>query len=150
VHRDVHVSEPAASSLELPATAQTVSVARRHVRLQLAAWDLETLTDTVVLLTSEVVTNMLIHTGGDGRLELTREGDGVRVTIIDTSPVLPSQRRHSTTATTGRGCRLLQDLSDAWGAEPRGAGKAVWFTASAGRDPWAELDAHALLSEADL
>lgn len=70
-----------APSLELPATAQTVSLARRHVRQQLMVWGLEGLIDTVVLLTSELTTNVLIHTGADGQSEMLREGDGVRVTI---------------------------------------------------------------------
>ncbi len=139
-----------AAVLPLPASAQTVSLARRHVRQQLAAWQLEELVDTVVLLTSELVTNVLIHTAGDGQLEIARRGGGVVVTVVDGSPVLPAQRRRSTTATTGRGCRLLQDLSDDWGVEPRGAGKAVWFTATTGHDPWAEIDVAALLDAAEL
>jgi anti-sigma regulatory factor (Ser/Thr protein kinase) len=146
--REVNASR-AAATLHLPARAQTVALARRHVREQLSAWDLDALVDAVVLLTSEVVTNMIIHSGGDGHLEMQRHGAGVRVTIIDTSPVMPTQRRHSTTATTGRGCQLLQDLSDDWGSETHGTGKAVWFIATAGHDPWAGVDAGSLLAEAD-
>ena len=81
---------------------------------------------------------------------MLREGDGVRITIVDSSPVLPTQRRQSMTATTGRGCRLLEDLSDDWGTERRGAGKAVWFTASVGHDPWARFHADSLFDGVDL
>jgi anti-sigma regulatory factor (Ser/Thr protein kinase) len=144
------VEGEAAPLLALPAAAQTASMARRHVLRQLTAWDLDSLSDTVLLLTSELVTNVLIHTGADGHLEMQRVGAGVRITIVDSSPVLPAQRRHSTSATTGRGCQLLQNLSHDWGAEQRGSGKAVWFTAMPGHDPWADFDTDALLSEADL
>ena len=34
---------------------------------------------------------------------------------------------HSTTATTGRGLRILDDLAVRWGTRPTDAGKVVWF-----------------------
>lgn len=120
------------------------------MRELLSAWSLDDVSDAVVLLTSELVTNVLLHTADGGQLLVQREGGGVRVTVIDMSPVLPAQRRYSSTATTGRGCRLMNDLADEWGAEPQGSGKAVWFVISGAEDPWAAFDADALLADADL
>ena len=126
--------------LELPASARAPGLARAHVRRLLEQWGLGRLGDEVLLLTSEVVTNVLVHTGTAAQLRVERVGAGVRVTVYDGSPVLPAVRRRSVSATTGRGCRLLSDLADSWTAEPHEGGKAVSFVVSGERDPWSEAD----------
>lgn len=133
------------SQVDLPAETRSAGRARAHVRETLTAWGLDAFTDTVVLLVSELVTNALLHASSGCDLRLEREGTGVRVTVSDRSPVLPSQRRRSSSATTGRGCQLLEDLADSWGAEPRDGGKDVWFVVSGDRDPWLAWGADALL-----
>lgn len=122
----------------LPADGRAASVARGLVRRRLHDWNLDDLLDTAVLLTSEVVTNVILHTASAPGLGLVRDGAGVRVTVVDGSPIPPRCRSHSATATTGRGMQMLQDLADAWGWAPVGAGKAVWFSLSGGHDPWAD------------
>lgn len=104
------------------------AAARALVRQRLRDWDLEHLQDAAVLLTSELVTNVLLHTTGLPTLAVDRIPHGVRVSVADTSPVLPAPRRHSTEATTGRGVHLLEQLADDWGCQRRPGGKAVWFT----------------------
>ena len=129
----------------LPAEPRAAGAARAVVRDRLRAWDLEDLLDTVVLLTSELVTNVLVHTASAPALAVARTGEGVRVEVSDTSPVPPARRRHSPSATTGRGVKLLEDLADDWGCEVTGDGKVVWFTVTGLRDPWAAFSADALL-----
>lgn len=138
------------SAYALPAEASAAGAARAHVRDWLTRTGLAELDDVVVLLASEVVTNAVLHAGSASSLLVERWGTGVRVTVTDASPVLPARRRRSGTATTGRGCQLLADLSDSWGAEPDGVGKRVWFVVSGARDPWAGIDADTLLEEAEL
>jgi len=121
----------------LPAAARSVPEARRCVMQTLAAWGLDGLTETAVLLTSELVTNSVLHARTDVVVTVTREPDGARVAVTDGSPLPPALRHHSSTATTGRGIRLLDQLADSWHAEPSGAGKTVWFSLSRSRDPWA-------------
>lgn len=128
------------SALPLTSDPRSAGLARRHVRSVLQDWSLGALVDTVELLTSELVTNVLLHAPGGGQLWVERHGDGVRVTVADSSPLLPSQRRHSTTATTGRGCALVEELADEWGVEPRASGKAVWFVVHPSREPSAPVD----------
>lgn len=122
----------------LAADGRAAGQARRLVRQCLGAWGVPELEDTAVLLTSELVTNVLLHTSSAPRLSMTRAGAGVRVTIWDDSPVIPRQRRHTCEATTGRGVRLLAQLADDWGweREPNG-GKSVWFVLTGAGDPWA-------------
>jgi anti-sigma regulatory factor (Ser/Thr protein kinase) len=127
--------------VSLPADGRAAGLARRVVRTRLQSWDLPDLLDTAVLLTSEVVTNVIVHTASAPALELARDGAGVRVTVLDGSPVPPRLRWHSATATTGRGVHMLQDLADDWGWNPVGDGKAVWFVLRGGPDPWADLHA---------
>jgi anti-sigma regulatory factor (Ser/Thr protein kinase) len=125
----------------LPADGRAAGMARRLVRGQLTEWQLDGLIGTAVLLTSEVVTNAILHTASAPSLGLARNGTGVRVTVVDGSAVPPRRQWHSATATTGRGLQMLDELADEWGWNPTGAGKAVWFRLS--DDPDSLPDAHA-------
>ncbi|MBW3640082.1 MAG: ATP-binding protein [Actinobacteria bacterium] len=116
-----------AEILSLPPRLEAATQARRHVRQQLVAWELDDLVDPVVLLTSEVVTNALLHAGTVITVAVRRDGQGVRVEVGDGSGAQPVQRRRSTTATTGRGVQLLESVSDGWGSTAVGEGKLVWF-----------------------
>ena len=129
--------------VSLPADGRAAGLARRVVRERLQSWHLEDLLDAAVLLTSEVVANVIVHTNSAPALGLSRDGAGVRVTVVDESPVPPLRRRHSSTATTGRGLQLLQDLADDWGWDRVRSGKAVWFVLRGGHDPWADGHHHA-------
>jgi anti-sigma regulatory factor (Ser/Thr protein kinase) len=123
--------------LQLPTDPSAGRLARGFVLSLLGTWGLEELCDTVVLLTSEVVTNAVLHAASPLALQVTRLDDGVRVAISDGSRSQPARRRHSQQATTGRGLRLLDDLSDEWGSDANAGGKTVWFTATTAADPWA-------------
>lgn len=119
------------TELVLRAAPQAAATARAVVREQLRAWGLEHLQDPVLLLTSELVTNVVLHTTDLPALSVTRTAHGVRVSVADGSSKAPARRHASTAATTGRGVHLLDTLSDDWGWHwrPEG-GKAVWFTVS--------------------
>jgi anti-sigma regulatory factor (Ser/Thr protein kinase) len=92
---------------------------------------------TVELLTSELVTNALVHGGGPitVRVDLREEpipGDGshdtVRIEVGDTSPVQPEVKQVEADEESGRGMLLVDALAPRWGVKSRpGPGKAVWF-----------------------
>ena len=94
------------------------------------------------LLTSEVVTNALVHAGAPIHITARAVGAGVRVEVADGSPHSPIVRHYGELAGTGRGLRLL-DLLARWGVQETLTGKAVWFelgetrssSAAAGRVP---------------
>ena len=123
-------------ALELEPRLDTSAVARRHVLSRLLAWGLDDLVDPVLLLTSELVTNALLHSGTTLGLSVQRDGVGVLVEVTDGSSVPPAKRRLSATAVTGRGVRLLDLVSDSWGWTPTDTGKRVWFRVRAGAE-WA-------------
>ena len=128
------------ASWALPPVARSVVEARRHVRATLEEWHLDGLSDAAQLLTSEVVTNSLLHARSPIRLTIEHTENGVRVAVTDASTVVPTMRPRSNSATTGRGLVLLSRLADAWDAEASDGGKTVWFTLSTDRDPWLDAD----------
>ena len=87
----------------------------------------EDLVETAVLLVSEVVTNALLHAGTTIHVSLFLDATGLRAEISDGSTHLPVRRRYATTAGTGRGLRMLEQMVDDWGVTRRGRGKTVWF-----------------------
>jgi anti-sigma regulatory factor (Ser/Thr protein kinase) len=125
------------SQLRLPPTTDSVPVARRHAREQLR--DSSADVDTVVLLVSEVVTNAVLHARSDVFLSVDDRGETARVEVRDSSPVPPRLNRFAVESATGRGLRLLDQLSLRWGADQatEGLGKTVWFeVGSPGEAAW--------------
>lgn len=103
---------------------------RRLLRDNLRQWGVPALADTAELLTTELVTNALRHTGGGAELTATLSPgprNRLRIEVSDAVARRPAVRVAHEQATSGRGLLLVQALSDAWGVQPRGAGKVVWF-----------------------
>ncbi|MFI2761080.1 SpoIIE family protein phosphatase [Streptomyces echinatus] len=122
-----------------------IAEARRHLRELLHDWTSPDQVDSAVLLVSEMVTNVLVHTDADALLlaEVTgaRTGRRLRVEVFDAGDDLPHKRRPGELASSGRGVMLIELLADAWGVDPRGEGKSIWFElcepADAPGDAWA-------------
>ncbi|MFJ6386662.1 SpoIIE family protein phosphatase [Streptomyces sp. NPDC091972] len=102
--------------------------ARRFTRRTLRAWGVpEDAMDTALLVVSELVTNALVHTGGQVRLDLTLIGRRLRVSVADASPRTPAKPTSiGWEATGGRGILLVEAVSAAWGSVPVSGGKQVW------------------------
>jgi PAS domain S-box-containing protein len=135
----------------LPPDPPSVAEARRLVASALSEADCAHVIDTVLLLTSEVVTNAVLHAGTELELRVEVDDHIVHVEVLDRSPVLPAPRDYGEEASTGRGLGLVAMLACDHGAERRGAGKAVWFevrTDDAAAPP--ELDPEALLEAWDV
>ncbi len=115
--------------VDLPGEPASVRAARRLVVRAVRDWSLPHLDDAAALLTSELVTNAVLHARTDLSIEVARHDGVVRVTVRDGSPEQPRRRRHGVSAGTGRGLGLLATLATAWGSEPSGPPhrKAVWF-----------------------
>jgi anti-sigma regulatory factor (Ser/Thr protein kinase) len=80
-----------------------------------------------VLLTSELVTNVVAHARSSCHLGVELFPDVVRVSVSDQDD-RPLQRRHtSDDAESGRGLALVEMLSSNWGVIARERGKTVWF-----------------------
>lgn len=81
----------------------------------------------LLLCVSEVVTNAVLHARSAPTMTVRRDDDLLTVEVADDDPTQPVRRAHSTTATTGRGLRILDDLTVRWGTRPTASGKVVWF-----------------------
>jgi hypothetical protein len=85
-------------------------------------------TATAQLLLSELVTNVVMHAGTDMSIDARFVSPNVvRCEVQDDHPTLPTMKRHSVDAPTGRGLRLLASGAQRWGVEPLEDGKRVWF-----------------------
>ena len=113
-------------TIDLPAHPSSVALARHLVRDVVSDSGSPELSGDAELLTSEVVTNALVHAGAPIRITARVVGSGVRVEVADGSPHSPIVREYGELAGTGRGLRLL-DLLARWGVEETASGKAVWF-----------------------
>ena len=102
--------------------------ARHALRELLHTWGKPGRSDIAELLTSELVTNALLHTDDDAVLTATVGPEGLHVEVRDFVDRLPEpEAPHADDGTNGRGLLLVQALADAWGVRPHGIGKAVWF-----------------------
>jgi anti-sigma regulatory factor (Ser/Thr protein kinase) len=80
------------------------------------------------LLTSELVTNALVHTDREAVLTATIWPRGLRVEVRDFTGRRPRLCvPDADDGTHGRGLMLVQSLADAWGVRAHGVGKSVWF-----------------------
>ncbi|MEU9149027.1 SpoIIE family protein phosphatase [Streptomyces sp. NPDC048417] len=110
---------------------ERIAEARQHLRELLHDWGSPDQVDSAVLLVSEMLTNVLVHTDADALLlaEVCGQAPGrrLRVEVTDVGDDLPHKRRPGELASSGRGLVLIELLAEAWGVEPRGEGKSIWF-----------------------
>ncbi len=112
---------------------RSVATARGFVRDTLQGWGLADIVDDAVVLTSELVTNAVVHAGTAAEVLCLRDEDGVRIEIIDRYPEreLPLQEHNpqpvSPDREGGRGLLLCSALATRWGVDYTAADKRVWF-----------------------
>ncbi len=137
------------AKISLDAEGASPAVARRFVVSQLERWELSQLSEVAALLTSELVTNAIVHTNQDSPVALAvAVTDGsLEVTVSDHEPV-PEAGLHANvgalngtraTAERGRGLAIVEKLADEWGTTAIRGGKLVWFRL--GTAHWSYLSA---------
>lgn len=114
------------------ADLRAVPESRRALRELLRPWGRPEQSEIAELLTSELVTNALVHTDREAVLTATVGPRGLRVEVRDFAaceprPCVPD----ADDGTHGRGLVLVESLADAWGVRAHGVGKAVWFALGA-------------------
>ncbi|WP_335933324.1 SpoIIE family protein phosphatase [Streptomyces sp. PTD5-9] len=112
---------------------RSVATARAFVRDTLQGWGYTDVVDDAVVLTSELVTNAVVHAGTTADVLCLRTEDGVRIEVSDHYPEreVPLQRPGPGFAgpdrENGRGLLLCASLASRWGVEYSPAHKHVWF-----------------------
>jgi anti-sigma regulatory factor (Ser/Thr protein kinase) len=110
----------------------TPAAARRFVRTALESVESDpVMIETAELLTDELVTNAIVHTGSKSYLFIRASRSAVRIEITDPDDRLPSMSAPDADALGGRGLVIVNGLASAWGAERAAdGGKTVWFELS--------------------
>ena len=114
------------ASLDLPPDAASVSVARIWVRVILDDWHAADVSDEAVLLTSELVSNVVLHARTSMTVTLEHADGRLRVSVTDTSMLPLAPREPGMYGPSGRGLRLLGEVSAHWGVDVLPEGKRVW------------------------
>jgi anti-sigma regulatory factor (Ser/Thr protein kinase) len=113
-----------------PNHAASVALARRFTHEALDDVDLA-VSEEVVLMVSELVSNSVRHAASDFTVAVDRRGDEITVNVTDGGSGRPALRAPALTDQSGRGLRIVQAFADSWGVtDSDGAGKTVWFRVS--------------------
>ena len=119
----VHAFEP---------TVEAPSAVRQFLRETLATWKLDGFGEVTELLTSELVTNVVLHVGQPMTVRAIRERpDLFRIEVTDPSEVAPELQHAAPSDERGRGIAIVAAMADDWGTRFTDGGKTVWFTIDA-------------------
>ena len=112
----------------LPGEVTTPATARRFVRAALESVEAGPgLIETAELLTTELITNAIVHVGCKTELLIRATSAAVRVEVSDPDDHLPSLTPPDPDALRGRGLLIVNGLASDWGVERTASGKTVWF-----------------------
>ena len=125
--RSDDAAAPHQISVELANTAKSVPLARSVVIDFLRRNGRDNAVDVASLLTSELVTNAVVHGATTVGLLATLSSHRLRVEASDRSVKPPVVRRASAGDTDGRGLVVVASLATDWGYEVNPTGKSVWF-----------------------
>jgi anti-sigma regulatory factor (Ser/Thr protein kinase) len=121
------LGEAAEMRLELSHHPSSAGMARRAVGLALTKWGCESIADDVLLVTSELVTNAIVHTAQCFTLTLRLTPSALRVEVGDADKNRPTLRAAELAADGGRGMFLVASCSSAWSSyRTHDGGKVVY------------------------
>jgi anti-sigma regulatory factor (Ser/Thr protein kinase) len=127
------------ASRQLGRTTAVVAEARAFVVDALNRWELEPLAADAELLTSELVTNSVLHARSEVTLSVAVAEGSAEIGVTDTSPDLPRPDwSEDWAAESGRGLRLVDSVAREWGVAHLPQGKQVWFRLDVGSQ-WPHL-----------
>jgi anti-sigma regulatory factor (Ser/Thr protein kinase) len=115
---------------KFPCAAASAGAARRFVRSACAGLVNDEVVEIAVLLTSELVTNSVVHGRSAVTVAVSAPNGVLRVAVTDNNSQRPTLEPAEQIGERGRGMALVDAISTAWGVTPVGEGKTVWFTLS--------------------
>ncbi|MFF0228622.1 ATP-binding protein [Streptomyces sp. NPDC004629] len=115
-----------------PADAHYVGVLRRIAAARIRYCGLGALTDEVMLLVSELVTNAVLHSGAKriGLVMAVRDGF-LEIAVVDGMPGVATLKEADEDAESGRGLALVETVVKEHGG--------TWGTSDAGAKTWCRL-----------
>jgi anti-sigma regulatory factor (Ser/Thr protein kinase) len=122
--------------MRMAARPAAVPRSRAIVRGLLRDWQLETMTDEVTLLLSELMTNAVQASHNGARRDQARRpfivatvrltATAVLLEVWDANPAPPVVQDVDLTSDCGRGLLMIECMSSTWGHHPHDGGKVVW------------------------
>ena len=117
-------------SVQLTLDLAAPRAARRLLLLLLTQWGVDDpdVHDGASIVVSELITNVLVHCddGGPATLDIELHETRLVLSVLDGSPVVPTQRTPDDEAESGRGLGIISQIASGWGIEPRPTGKRVY------------------------
>jgi anti-sigma regulatory factor (Ser/Thr protein kinase) len=86
----------------------------------------DAVSESLVLVTSELVSNAIRFADSAVTITLTRHGPSIRVEVADDGGGTPRVGHPGATIAGGRGLLIIDGLASDWGSHRSGAGKVVW------------------------
>ena len=113
--------------IELPPHPSSAGAARRRVDAALRDWRCEGVRNAALVVTSELVTNAIVHARSSFTVTVTRRPDAVRIEVSDRSAGRPILTAVGVDAAHGHGLQLVDRLSSDWSTYRTDDGrKVVW------------------------
>ena len=124
------------AAIALPPQPASVLAARQFVREFLAEEGVDAvLALPAVLLTSELVTNGVIHAHTDLNVRANLAHDSLRVEVVDHGGGRPARGHAAHDAERSRGLTVVSELATRWGVVMEPEWKSVWFELRCPRSP---------------
>lgn len=116
------------ASLTFPGSVDSVTEARHFLTATLASWGADGYDMGAQVVVTELAANAAVHARSDYLVRLQLEATHLVVEVHDADAALPQVRSVSPESMTGRGLRLVEELSVTWGAlaHADAPGKVVW------------------------
>ncbi len=108
-----------------------MTAARRFVRETLSE-QAQDVMDDVELMACELATNCVQHAQTGFEVVVHDQHGEIRVEVSDAGSGRPTLRSPTSQESSGRGLRIVEALSNAWGVVPGEDRTRVWFTVSSG------------------
>ena len=112
----------------LPCTAASVPAGRRFVSAVVDELGLQSCRDDAALMTSELLTNSILHRHGDPELVVTWRRTEVEVAVTDRGTWAPRPSSDDAGGMSGRGLHIVERLATGCGVRASGEGTTAWFT----------------------
>ncbi|QIG44971.1 SpoIIE family protein phosphatase [Nocardioides anomalus] len=113
------------------APTQARDAVRRH--LEDVGVTTREVVEDALLVTSELVTNAVLHAEAPVELRLVSSRTELRIEVHDREASQPLRRSPDLDDEHGRGLTIVAALSTHWGTRPSGSGKVVWAVLDADR-----------------
>ena len=123
---DATRSLPRTAARSFNPTIGAIRAARAFVVDQLREWGHDTVVENAKLVTSELVTNSLVHANSAFDVSISSADGVVTVAVCDASQASAVRSTPSSTATSGRGLMIVAALAHRWDSEISRDGKKVW------------------------